>query len=89
MDSLTIREILDQVLRGQIRIPAFQNVEEIMDHALCPKSLFEDNYRNFIAERSRILAERARLLCQLRPVVADAPMALGTRVAADPGQPAE
>lgn len=24
MDTITIREILDQILRGQIRIPAFQ-----------------------------------------------------------------
>lgn len=31
------------------------NIDSILDHALCPKTLFEDNYDEFLGERSRLL----------------------------------
>lgn len=41
------------------------NIDEILEHALCPKSLFKDDYENFIAERSTMLSKAAKHLCQL------------------------
>jgi len=43
------------------KMPA--SADEVLMHALCPPSLFQDAYAPFIKERARILAERATRLC--------------------------
>ena len=42
-----------------------QNMDEILPKALCPKSLFSDDFEKFIEERNTMLQERARQLIGL------------------------
>lgn len=48
--------------RYRRRMPT--DIDEILLHALCPKSLFDDNYESFAIERAFILAEVANVLCE-------------------------
>ena len=41
-----------------------KNVEEVLRHALCPPSLFNDDYLEFSKERSTMLADVARRLIE-------------------------
>ncbi len=38
------------------------DVEQIMEHALCPMNLFDDDYKKFVAARSDLLVARAKQL---------------------------
>ncbi|MFO0865778.1 MAG: DUF262 domain-containing protein [Gemmataceae bacterium] len=40
------------------------NVDEILTHALCPKSLFKDKFEVFVSDRSKLLATKALELCK-------------------------
>lgn len=42
-----------------------ENIESILTSALCPPSLFKDNYEAFAAERANLLMEKAMGLCNL------------------------
>jgi hypothetical protein len=44
---------------------ATASLQEIVARALCPMTMFDDNYEAFVAERSRILANSARDLMEL------------------------
>jgi hypothetical protein len=44
------------------KLPVGQALEEIMASALCPQSLFADDYQAFLEERSHMLAEEASSL---------------------------
>ena len=39
------------------------NLEEILTAAVCPDSLFDDNYSKFVVERAQLLSEEAMSLC--------------------------
>lgn len=41
-----------------------ENVSEILKHAICPESLFDDDYNSFISERAEQLALQASILCE-------------------------
>jgi len=41
------------------------NLDDILSHALCPFSLFKDDYDSFIRERSQMLASFASQLLEL------------------------
>ena len=43
------------------------DVSNILDSAICPASLFADNYKVFIEQRSFMLTEAARNLCGIAP----------------------
>jgi hypothetical protein len=40
------------------------NIDEILGHALCPASLFEDDFVKFMNERSEVLMKAANKLCE-------------------------
>ena len=39
-------------------------INEILEHAICPASLFSDDFRVFVDERSELLAAEANRLVQ-------------------------
>jgi hypothetical protein len=41
------------------------NVKEVLSHALCPDSLFSDNFKTFIDERAKLLTSEAKRLMDL------------------------
>lgn len=41
-----------------------ENIDEILEHAICPPSLFNDDYKVFIEERAKLLAAEANRLIQ-------------------------
>ena len=40
------------------------NINEILEHAICPSSLFNDDFKVFVDERSKLLAVEANRLIQ-------------------------
>ncbi len=44
------------------------SIAEILESAICPESLLDDDYETFLSERSSMLAAHARKLCGLPPV---------------------
>lgn len=40
------------------------DVNEILGHAMCPESLFNDDYNTFISERAELLAQKTSILCE-------------------------
>jgi hypothetical protein len=61
------------VYREHIYGPA---IAGILEHALCPESLFADDYETFLMERSTILANAANVLCDQGepPALGDVPV---------------
>lgn len=45
-----------------------ESIAEILESAICPESLLDDDYETFLSERSSMLAAHARKLCGLPPV---------------------
>ena len=42
-----------------------KNADEVMAHALCPGELFDDKYKEFLAQRAALLVDEAVELCQV------------------------
>ena len=42
------------------------NVDSILEHAVCPKTLFDDKYEDFFVERATMLMKMAKSLCQIK-----------------------
>lgn len=59
-DNTALGGVAPSVYRA--RMPA--NVNEILDHALCPPSLFNDDYELFVRERSLLLERAANEVMQ-------------------------
>jgi hypothetical protein len=59
-DNTTLGGVAPSVYRA--RMPA--NVNEILDHALCPPSLFGDDYEAFVRDRSLLLERAANEVMQ-------------------------
>jgi hypothetical protein len=60
-DNSALGGVAPSIYRARMRDAA---VPGILDHALCPVSLFGDDYETFLQERAERLAEVARHLCE-------------------------
>jgi hypothetical protein len=54
---------LGGVAPSKYRSKMAQNQEEILNDAICPISLFADDYATFLSERAKMLLARAASLC--------------------------
>jgi hypothetical protein len=59
-DNTTLGGVAPSAYKG--RMPAA--VDEILRRALCPPSLFADDYRRFLAERAELLERSATAVMQ-------------------------
>ena len=55
---------LGGVAPSSYRVKMAGNIEEILAAALCPESLFSDNYARFVKQRNSLLAQQANTLCE-------------------------
>lgn len=67
--SKTDNNQLGGVAPSEYRQKMPENVDEILSRALCPPSLFEDNFEKFIDERAYMLFNKASDLTELIPPV--------------------
>jgi hypothetical protein len=58
-DNSKLGGVAPSAYRGEMG----EEINEILDSAICPLSLFDDRYDHFIAERAELLASRANHLC--------------------------